>query len=304
MQMEHHTHEHINSNLLKDTGKALYIGIALNLIFALVEIATGYWQNSLALISDAGHNLTDVGGLIISLVAFKVSSIKPNSKYSYGFQKSTILASLLNSLLLITTVGAIIYNAISRFSKPLVVSGDTIALVATIGIFVNTISALLFLKSKNHDLNAKGAYMHLFADALVSLGVVVGGIIIHFTHFEWIDPLLSIVIGIVIFWGTYGILRESLKLSIDAVPIQHNLEEIKKLIAQHKNVKEVHHLHIWAMSTTLSAMTVHLVLEDNLSNQLITETKDSIKLHMKHLNINHVTIETDFSQTTIIENCN
>ncbi|HZW71705.1 MAG TPA: cation diffusion facilitator family transporter, partial [Hanamia sp.] len=259
------------------------------------EAVIGFSIDSLSLLSDAGHNLADVGSLALSLLAFRMLKIKPNNKYTYGYRKTTILASLVNGVILLISVGAIVYAAFQRFSNPPAIPGKTIAIVAGIGIVINFVTALMFLKKKNTDLNIKGAYLHMLADGLVSVGIMIGGIIIYFTQLYWIDPVFSLIIVIVILVGTWSLLKESLALTLDAVPKDISIEEIKKNAEELDGIKNLHHIHIWAMSTTENAMTAHMVIEqcDNING--IKEIKNKLKHRLEHMNIQHITLETEFS---------
>jgi cobalt-zinc-cadmium efflux system protein len=289
MAHDHSHHNHTVSNV----NKAFIIGIVLNAAFVVVEFVTGIYTNSLALLSDAGHNLSDVATLILSLFAFKIAKRKATKRYTYGFHKGTILASLVNAVILLIAVGSIGWEAIQRFMHPEETQGKIISIVAAIGIIVNGISALFFFRDKEKDLNVKGAYLHLFADMLVSVGVVIAGIIIFYTDIKWIDPLISLIIMIVVLFSTWSLLAESFRLSLDAVPADINLEKIKSETLKIKGVKEIHHIHVWAMSTTRNAMTAHLILEEDLNQKQIAEIKHTLKHELEHLNIQHVTLETE-----------
>jgi cobalt-zinc-cadmium efflux system protein len=291
--MEHdHAHHH-HSVTLTSISRIFSIGIALNLAFVIIEFTTGFYTNSLALLSDAGHNLSDVTTLGLSLFAFKIAKRKATDKFTYGFHKSTILASLANAVILLIAVGSIGWEAIQRFIQPEETQGVTISIVAGIGILINASSALLFFRDRNKDLNIKGAYLHLALDALVSVGVVFAGLLISYTGIKWIDPLISLVIMAVVIYSTWGLLVESLQLSLDAVPANINPEEIKKEMLKVKEVNDIHHIHIWAMSTAKNAMTAHLVLEKNLDEEKIAAIKHQLKHDLEHLNIQHATLETE-----------
>ena len=218
-----HTHEHGHAHghalpAPEQVNKAFIIGIALNLIFVLVEAAAGFWYDSLALLSDAGHNLSDVISLVLALLAFRMAKVKPNSRYTYGYKKSTVLVSLLNAIILLVAVGIILAESIEKLRNPQPIAGGVIVWVAGVGILINAFTAFLFLKDKERDLNIKGAYLHLMADALVSVGVVISGVIISYTHWYIIDPIIGIAIAIVILVSTWNLLRDSLRLSLDGVP--------------------------------------------------------------------------------------
>lgn len=299
MEQDHSHHSHGHFEKLTNVNAALVIGIVLNSLFVIVEAVIGFSIHSLSLLSDAGHNLADVGSLALSLLAFKLLSIKPNEKYTYGYRKTTILAALLNGVILLISVGAIAYAAIERFSNPPALPGKTIAIVAAIGIVVNFVTAFLFMKKKDKDLNIKGAYLHMLADGLVSVGIMVGGIIIYFTHQYWIDPVISIFIVLVILIGTWSLLKESLALTLDAVPKDIDITNIKTSAEKIKGIKDLHHIHVWAISTTENAMTAHVVIDCNENKEQVKSIKDNLKHHLMHMNIQHITLETEFTD----ENC-
>lgn len=290
--MEHnHSHE-----MPKITGinKAFIIGIILNLSYVLIQIIVGLNINSLSLLSDAGHNFLDVAGLALAMLAYKLSSSKATAKYTYGYKKASILISLLNAVILLISIGAIGYEAIFRFKNPEPISGKIIAIIAIVGILINGLSALLFFRDKEKDINVKSAFLHLASDALVSLGLVIGGVIIHFTNLYWIDPLLSIIICIVIIISTWRLLKDSIKLSLDGVPNNVDIEKVKAEILEHTAIKNVHHIHIWAISTTQNAMTAHLTVNNSLTNEEVSKLKNELKHHLEEENIHHTTFEIDF----------
>ena len=225
-----------------------------------MKLLRGLVIHSLSLLSDAGHNLADVAALALSLLAFKLLKVKSNKKYTYGYRKTSILVALFNSLVLVLSIGAIAYEAVQRFFHPQPVQGVTIAIIAAIGILVNGSTALLFMRDKEKDMNVKSAYLHLMSDAVVSLGIVIGGILIVYTGWFWIDSVISIVIAVVILFSTWGLLKDSLRLSLDGVPADIKLDEIKATALKTAGVKDFHHVHIWAISTTENALTAHLVL--------------------------------------------
>jgi cobalt-zinc-cadmium efflux system protein len=292
--MEHaHSHSHEHSVVLSNVNAAFITGIVLNFLFVVVEVIAGLWIHSLSLLSDAGHNLADVGALALSLLAFRLLKVKPTDQYTYGFRKTSILVALFNAVVLLVSIGAIVYEAIHRLLNPQPLPGTTVALVAGIGIVINSVTALLFFREKDKDMNIKSAYLHLMSDAIVSLGLVAGGIVIYYTNWFWIDSALSILIAIVILFTTWRLLRSSLRLSLDGVPENIHIDDIKAAAMKVKGVKDLHHIHIWAISTTENAMTAHLVL----SNETTTEQEQIIKHQLKHefvhKNINHITIETE-----------
>jgi cobalt-zinc-cadmium efflux system protein len=263
----HHSHAHALP-LPANLTRAFVIGIALNLLFVVLEAGMGLWLKSLALLSDAGHNLSDVISLVLALVAIKISQRKPNDQYTFGYSKSTILVSLFNAILLMLAVGAIGWEAIQRIGNTPPLDGKWIALVSTVGILVNTATALLFLKNKDHDINVKGAYLHMAADALVSLGVVVSGLVILFTGWAAADTVMSFIVIGVIVYGTWDLLKESIRLTLDGVPRGVDLNAIRQYLYSVPGVQQVHDLHIWAMSTTENSLTAHLVMTPSPENQL------------------------------------
>jgi len=289
----HHDHSHVTT--LTSVNSAFIIGICLNATFVLIEAIYGFSIHSLSLLSDAGHNLADVGSLALSLLAFRLLKIKSNKKYTYGYRKTTVLAALFNAVILLLSIGAIAYEAFARISHPPALPGKTIAIVAGIGIVINFVTAILFLKNKEHDLNVKSAYLHMMADALVSAGIMVGGIIIYYTHMYWIDPVLSIIIVIVILIGTWGLLKESLKLSLDGVPKDIDIQEIKNKAEKIEGVTDLHHIHVWAMSTTENALTAHLVVDKCKDPDQITAIKNDLRHTLQHMNVQHITLETEFT---------
>jgi cobalt-zinc-cadmium efflux system protein len=259
----HHNHSHTHE---QNFNQAFLIGIILNVIYIVVEIIYGIIINSMALLADAGHNFSDVLGLLLAWGASYLAKTASTEKRTYGMRKSTILAALFNAIILMIAVGAITIEAVRKLIYPEPVQGQTMMIVAGIGCIINAITALLFMKGREKDLNIKGAFLHMAADAGVSLGVVIAGFIILLTGWLWVDPIIGIVIVIVITLGTWGLLKESFHLSMDAVPREINLKQVGDYLKSIQGVKEVHDLHIWAMSTTENALTAHLVIPE--------ETKD------------------------------
>ncbi len=218
----------------------------------------------MSLLSDAGHNFLDVAGLTLAMLAFKLSKSKSTEKYTYGYKKASILISLLNAVIFLISIGAIGYEAIFRFQNPQPLPRKTIAIIAAIGIVVNGYSAFMFFRDKDKDINVKSAFLHLASDALVSLGLVIGGIIIYYTKLYWIDPLLSIIICGVIIASTWSLLKDSLRLSLDGLPDNVDLQKLKEIVIKMEGVINFHHLHIRAISTTQNAMTAHLVISNRV----------------------------------------
>lgn len=289
----HAGHSHSHAPVITNLNNAFIIGIVLNLAYVIIQIVIGLNINSLSLLSDAGHNFLDVAGLALAMIAFKLSKSKSTEKYTYGYKKSSILISLLNAVILLISIGAIGYEAIFRFQNPQPLPGIVIAIIAAIGIAINGVSAFMFFRDRESDINVKAAFLHLASDALVSLGLVFGGIIIYYTHLYWIDSLLSLVICGVIIVSTWGLLKKSLRLSLDGVPDNVDIQEVKNKVLKMEGVKNFHHLHIWAISTTQNALTGHLVVSNDFSMLEVVNLKRQIKHELEHLNIHHSTLETE-----------
>ena len=292
--MEHshsHTHSHAHTVEIHKSNKNVFlVGIGLNMAFVLAEAIAGIAYNSMALLTDAGHNLSDVASLVVSLVAFWMAKRRSSAEYTYGFKKTTVLAALVNAVVLLIAIGILGFEAFTRLYHPETVSGNVIAWVAGIGIIINSVSAFLFFRQK-HELNSRAAYLHLLTDALVSLGVVIAGIVISYTHLYWLDPAIGLLIMIVILVSTWGLLRDSFKMTIDAVPAGIELDAIKKVITSVPHVVHVHHVHVWPLSTTENALTAHVVIEEHLSFDQKLQVIDEIKHELQHNNIHHSTIE-------------
>ena len=291
-------HNHSHTPKLSGINRAFVIGIAVNLIYVIIEFVAGYYYNSLSLVSDAGHNLSDVAALALALLAFRLAKVKPNKKFTYGYRKSTILVSLINSVVLFIVIGGILRESFQRINNPVAVEGVSISIIAAIGILINAFSAFLFFKDKETDLNIKGAYLHLLADAAVSLGVVISGILISMFDVFWLDMVMSLLIVVVIFYSTWNLFKNSLYLTLDGVPKGINLDNVIEEIKEIKEVIDVHHLHVWAMSTTQNAMTAHIVINQENFTRL-HEIKKKIKHELEHINIHHATLEFE----TETENC-
>ncbi len=289
----HHGHSHGQITRLRSVNTAFYIGIVLNLAFVAIEATVGLIIHSLSLLSDAGHNLADVASLGLSLFAYRMMKVKSNTVFTYGYKKTTVLVALLNGGILLISIGAILYESIHRLILPEPVRGNTISLVAAIGIVVNGVTALLFFRNKENDLNIKSAFLHLLSDAVVSVALVIGGIIILYTNWYWIDPLLGILVALVIVYSTWSLLRDSLRLSLDAVPQGIDLRAVKSAIEKISGVQDFHHIHIWALSTTENALTGHVVLKREIGIESQELIKKEIKHQLLHLNIQHVTLETE-----------
>jgi cobalt-zinc-cadmium efflux system protein len=287
----HHHHGDPNNH-----GRAFVIAIALNSFFVVVEFAFGFVANSTALIADAGHNLSDVLGLILAWGAAILGRKAPNERYTYGLRSTSILAALANAMFLLLTCGAIAWEALQRFSQPPVVAGLTVTLVAAVGIVVNGLSAWLFMKGNKGDINIRGAYLHMAADAAVSLGVVVTGIAMIFTGWYWLDPVISMVIIIVIVIGTWGLLRESVQLALSAVPANIEMAAIDAYLRQRPGVTDIHDLHIWGMSTTENALTVHLVMPEGYPGDAFMD--DIMQTLKESFSVHHSTLQIELGTTT------
>jgi cobalt-zinc-cadmium efflux system protein len=255
----HVSHHHHHSP--PDYNRAFAAGVILNVGFVIIEAVFGVMSDSLALLTDAGHNLSDVMGLLLAWGAAALAKKRPSPRRTYGYSSATIIASVFSGLLLMGAVGAIGWEAIGRLMDPPQPAGKTIMIVAAIGVVINTVTALFFFSGKDHDLNIRGAYLHMAADAVVSLGVVVAGALILFYGYNWIDPLVSLVIAAVIFLSTWGLLRDSLNLAVDAVPRNVDPAAVREYLSGLPGVHALHDLHIWPMSTTDTALTAHLVMD-------------------------------------------
>jgi cobalt-zinc-cadmium efflux system protein len=262
-----HGHAHVHggdsqghSHAPKDFGFAFALGAALNIGFVVLEAIAGVLANSMALIADAGHNLSDVLGLLMAWGAVLLLKRRPTREYTYGFGSSTILAALANAVLLLVAVGAIGLEAVQRFGNPPDVAGPTMIIVAALGILVNGFTAWLFASGRQRDVNIRGAYLHMAADAAVSLGVVVAGFAMLATGWNWLDPVVSLVICAIIVWGTWGLLRDTMRLALQGVPSGIDPARVQRRLASLPGVASLHDLHIWPMSTTDTALTCHLVM--------------------------------------------
>jgi cobalt-zinc-cadmium efflux system protein len=297
-----HNHQH-HAPKITSLNRAFIIGIVLNFGYVIFQIVVGFRINSLSLLSDALHNFADVVALALSLLAFKLASVKATDRYTFGYKKASILVALFNALVLLISVGAIGYEAIMRFFHPEPQQGLTIAMVSGVGILINGFSAMQFFRDKDSDLNVKSAFSHLAADAVVSLGLVIGGILIHFTGWIWIDPVLSLIVALVIIWGTWSFTKDTLRLSLDGVPNDIDLQKVRDEILESPEVASVHHIHVWAMSTTENALTAHIVLKQVIDLQEITKLKKKIKHNLEHVNIHHATLEFEAGDDGCEDDC-
>lgn len=284
-----HSHDHAPTEF----NRAFAIGIALNITFVVIEAFYGWKINSLALLADAGHNLSDVAGLVLAWGAALASKLRPDQRHTYGWQRGTILAAFANALLLLVAMGALIWEAVDRLVSPdpsASAEGVTIMVVAGIGIVVNTVTALMFMKGGKSDLNIRGAFLHMAADALVSAGVVVAGGLTLWMGWVWLDPVTSLLIAAVILWSTGNLFKQSLHLLFDGVPDSIDPQAVHDCLATQPGVSQVCDLHIWAMSTQKIALTAHLVMPDGGSDDAFLE--DVSELLHDRFGIEHVTLQT------------
>lgn len=298
----HDTHDSHDLNHAPATfGRAFAIGIALNTAFVVIEGGYGIISNSMALLADAGHNLSDVLGLAVAWIATNLANRPPSARYTFGFKSSTILAALFNAVFLLVAVGAIGWEAILRLFNPEAVAGNTVVVVAAIGILINAVTAWLFASGRKGDLNIRGAYLHMASDAAVSAGVVIAGFGILYTGWLWLDPVVSLLIVGVIVWGTWKLLRESLAMSLKAVPAGIDPATVRAFLEKQHGVAAVHDLHIWPTSTTDAALTAHLVMpKGHPQDSFLMQVAEELRLHH---NIGHVTlqIETDMATVCALE---
>jgi len=276
-------------------GRAFVIAIVLNTAFVVIEFTYGFIANSTALMADAGHNMSDVLGLLLAWGAAILSRKAPSWRYTYGLRSTSILAAMANATLLLVACGAIGWEAIHRFSQPPAVAGLTVTLVAGIGIVVNGLSAWLFVKGSKGDLNIRGAYLHMAVDALVSLGVVVAGAAMMITEWYWLDPVISLVIVAVIVINTWSLLRDSVQLALNAVPAHIDVPEVENYLRQCPGVSDVHDLHVWGMSTTECALTVHLAMPEGYPGDVLID--DIIRTLKERYSIQHCTLQVEQGTT-------
>lgn len=254
----HHGHHEHTANITAATSRAFVWSISLNAIYVVVEVLAGLWYDSMGLVSDAVHNLSDVASLAIAWIAFRLSQKTPNRNYTYGYGGATVQASFINALILYVAVGAILVECIHKFTNPAPVDGSAVAWVAGVGVIINGLTAYILIRANSGDLNIKGAYMHMLADTLVSVGVVVSGILIHFTGWYVVDPIMGLLIAAAIAWGSRSLLTESFRLWMGGVPKGIDMTDLEKDLEAIPGVENLHHLHVWALTTTVNAMTAHL----------------------------------------------
>ncbi|KMQ76223.1 cation diffusion facilitator family transporter [Marinobacter subterrani] len=287
--MHSHDHGHDHSHHFDTHHRSFAIAVLLNTLFVVIEAVYGLLSGSLALLADAGHNLSDVLGLIMAWAASWLASRAATHSKTYGLKKTTILAALFNALILIAAVGGITWEAIQRLTDPADVAGLTVMVVAGIGVLVNGATMMLFIKGQEGDINIRGAFLHMAADTAVSVGVVISGIVLMYTSLDWIDPVVSLVIAAVIFLGTWQLLKDSVNLAVDAVPRGIDPAAVRQRLEGLPGVRSAHHLHIWALSTTENALTVHLVKPDPQGDDRVIN--DASELLAKEFNIQHTTIQ-------------
>jgi cobalt-zinc-cadmium efflux system protein len=287
---EHHHHHHHHVAPTQSLSGIFILSIILNGLFVLIEAGVGLWQDSLSLLSDAGHNLSDVFSLLLVLIAFRLAKAQRNERFTYGYRKSTVLISLLNAVILLVAIGAIVIESIHKFSEPTEVNGIAVSWTAGVGILINGATALLLMRGQKSDLNVRGAFLHMAADTLVSIGVVISGIIIYYTGWTIIDPFVSLIITAVILVSTWKLLSDSLRLAVDGIPDGVELQEIEQLLLSEEHVKGTHHIHVWAISTSETALTAHVVI-DNL--HYWPQVSERIKHTLADHGISHVTLEPE-----------
>lgn len=299
MAAHHHHHRHYEVDTAQ-AGKILVVGIVLNLLFVLVELVMGWMYDSLGLLCDAGHNLGDVFSLVMALLAYRLALIPATKRYTYGYRKSTILVSLLNAIILLVAVGAIVVEAVRKLQMPAEVNGEAVSWTAALGIVVNGITAYMLMQTRKNDLNLRGAFLHMIADTLVSVGVLLSGVVIMLWGITIVDPIISLVIAVVILVSTWRLLADSLCLSLDGVPADIDVDAVSEVIRTTPGVIEVHHLHIWAVSTTQNALTAHIVI-DNMPQ--MEEVKSAVKRRLENHAITHATLEIEVGASCCENRC-
>ena len=291
MTEPHAHHHHVPTVAPADLGTAFIWAVGLNAGFVVAEAAAGFATGSLALLADAAHNLTDVLGLLIAWGAAVATRRVPTPRFTYGLGRSTILAAMANAIAILLGVGGVIWEAAHRFSDPVAVPAYTVMIVAGIGIAVNAGTAMLFLRNRQSDLNAEGAFLHMAADAAVSLGVVVSALILLGTGWTWVDPLTAILVSVAIAWSAYGLLRSSMRLGLDGVPDGVDRTSVEAWLRARPGVQDIHDLHVWALSTTSNALTAHLVMPDgHPGDEFLAELAEELRAHH---GIAHATLQIE-----------
>lgn len=294
-------HDHGHHHAPNSFGTAFAIGIGLNLLFVTIEAGAGLWVNSVALLSDAGHNLSDVLGLVVAWAGATMARTGSSPRFTYGLKKASILAALANAIFLLVAIGAIAAEAIRRLLHPAPTEGSVVMAVAAVGILVNGATALLFQSGRHHDINIRGAFLHMAADALVSVGVVAAGYAIVLTGKDWIDPVVSLVVAAIILLGTMSLLKESVWMSLAGVPAGMNVAEVQSALADLPGVEAVHDLHVWPMSTTENALTAHLFAPGaSGTDDLLSTARAMIE---RRFAIHHSTLQIETVDTTDCEEC-
>jgi cobalt-zinc-cadmium efflux system protein len=289
--MDAHVHSHSHSHAPTSFGRAFAIGIALNVGFVAIETVFGFYANSMALLSDAGHNLSDVLGLMVAWAGGMMARSSATPRFTYGLKKASILSALINALFLLIAVGAIGAEAIRRLFHPSHTQGGYVIVVAAIGIFVNGLTAFLFARGREHDLNIRGAFLHMASDALVSLAVVFAGFVILWTGQEWVDPVMSLAVAVVILWGSIGLLKESVWMSLAGVPAGIDVDQVEIALGEIEGVDAVHDLHVWPLSTTETALTAHIVTAQADYPDALLESARAL-LHDR-FHIEHCTLQVE-----------
>ena len=287
---DHHGHHHHHSHAIERLSTIYVVAVVLNLLFVIVEAGAGFIGHSLGLLSDAGHNLSDVFSLLLAMIALKLASSHATKRFTYGRRKASVLISLLNAIILLVAVGAIMVESIRKFIQPAEVNGTLIVWTAAVGIVINGITAWVLSRQQQHDINTRGAFLHMLADTLVSVGVVVSGLIIKYTGWYLVDPIIGMVIAVVILVSTWSLLAESLRMSTDAVPEGFDLDDVTAKISAVEGVQNVHHVHIWAISTTETALTAHIVIPEAAMLDTVT---DRVKELLDSIGIHHSTLELE-----------
>jgi cobalt-zinc-cadmium efflux system protein len=289
-----HDHGHGHGGVPRSYGSAFAVGVTLNVTFVAIEAVYGLLSNSMALLADAGHNLSDVLGLLVAWAASVLARRPPSARYTYGFTGSTILAALANATFLLVATGAIVWEAVGRFASPQPVASMTVIVVAAIGIAINGATAWLFARGRSHDLNLRGAFLHMVADAAISAAVVVTGIVLLATDWTWLDPAVSLTVCAVIVWGTWDLFREALRMSLKAVPPGIDPDEVRRYLADVAGVVRLHDLHIWPMSTTETALTCHLVMPGgHPGDAFMIEVAGELR---RRFGIGHATLQIEASE--------
>lgn len=292
MSGHHHTDHHHGTRAY---NRAFGYGIALNIGFVLIESFYGWKSHSLALLADAGHNLSDVLGLVLAWAGMWMGRLRPDDRHTYGWQRASIMAALINALILLMAMGSMAWEAFDRLFHPAPIQGQTVMLVAAVGVLVNGATAWLFMAGGRSDLNIRGAFLHMAGDALVSLGVVVAGAMYLWMGWMWLDPMLSLVIALLVVLGTWGLFSQSLHLAFDGVPQTVKLPEVRRHLATLPGVVEVHDLHVWAMSSSETALTVHLVMPSGHPGDVFID--EVVEYLHDHFDIEHATIQIEMGDS-------